>query len=39
MKAGSSAKKVVKKDKSVDLVVEETIELSVKAAKVKKIIK
>jgi DNA topoisomerase-2 len=40
MKVGS-VKKVVKKDKSVDLVMEETIdiELPVKAAKVKKIIK
>jgi len=40
MKAGS-VKKVVKKDKAVDLVVEETIdiELPVKAAKTKKIIK
>ena len=38
MKAGS-VKKTVKKDKTVDLVLEETIELPVKAAKVKKAIK
>jgi DNA topoisomerase-2 len=38
MKAGS-VKKTVKKDKVVDLVLEETIEIPVKAAKVKKIIK
>jgi len=34
-----SVKKIVKKDKSVDLVLEETIELPVKAVKIKKIIK
>ena len=38
VKAGS-VKKTVKKDKVVELVVEETIELPVKAAKTKKIIK
>jgi DNA topoisomerase-2 len=38
VKAGS-VKKTVKKDKAIDLVLEETIELPVKAAKTKKIIK
>jgi DNA topoisomerase-2 len=38
MKAGS-VKKTVKKDKVVELVLEETIELPVKASKIKKIIK
>jgi hypothetical protein len=38
VKAGT-AKKMVKKDKIIDLIEEETIELPIKVAKVKKIIK